>query len=94
MATSADHLALEVFVEVALVVDLHEAIDDGHAVDLLVVLALDVLAREELEDQAAALDPVAVRARVLFSSMCSSLTYVPFVEPVSSTATVPCTPST
>ena len=42
-------LALEGLGEVALVVDLREPIDDGEPVDLLVVLRLDVFAREELD---------------------------------------------
>ena len=45
VAAAADDLALERLVEVALVVDLRETIDDGHPVDLFVVLRLDVGAR-------------------------------------------------
>src|SRR5262249_54871279 len=57
---AADDLALERLVEVPLVVDLRETIHDGHAVDLFVILRLDVGAGEELEDRGPDLHPVAV----------------------------------
>ena len=84
MATGADHLLLEGLQQVALHVRLRETIDDGHPVDFFVVLRLDVLPGEVLEDRRTDLHAVTVRQGV-FAPICSSLTYVPFVEP-SSTA--------
>ena len=40
--------------------DLRETIDDGHAVNLFVVLGFDVLSAEELENRGADLDAIAV----------------------------------
>ena len=74
VAARADDLALEGLEQVALVVDLRETIDDGHPVDLFVVLRLDVGAGEELEDGRADLDAVAVRERRPRGAICSSLT--------------------
>ncbi len=60
VAAAAGNLALERLVEVPLVVDLGQAIHDGHAVDLLVVPSLRTGAREELEHGLANPDLVAV----------------------------------
>ena len=56
----AHDLLLERLEQVPLHVHLRETIDDGHPVDLFVVLRLDVLPGQELEDGRADLDAVAV----------------------------------
>ena len=60
MAACAHDLLLERLEEVPLDVDLRQTIDDGHSVDLFVVLRLDVLPAQELEDRGADLDAIAV----------------------------------
>ena len=60
VAAGAGGLALERLVEVALVVQLGEAVHRHQPVDLLVVLRLHVAAHDELEDRAADLELVAV----------------------------------
>ena len=61
----ADDLALERLEEEALRRRLRERVGDHEAVDLLVVLGLDVPSREELEDRWAHLEPVAVAKGLL-----------------------------
>ena len=65
VARAARDLLLEVLDEVALVERLRQTVDDGHAVDLLVVGGLDVAADEELEDRVADLEEIAVTQGVL-----------------------------
>src|SRR5690606_40542503 len=65
VAPSAHHVAFESFLQVALVVDLRQTIDDGHAVDLFVILGFGIRAREELQDGGADLDAIAVLPRLL-----------------------------
>ena len=74
VAARADDLLLERLEQVALHVRLRETIDDGHPVDLFVVLRLDVLPGEELEDGRADLDAVAVRQSDARATICSSFT--------------------
>src|SRR5262249_26128952 len=69
MSPRAENLAFERLVEVTLVMDLRETIDDGHPVDLFVVLALDVGAGEVLEDGGAELHAIAVRQSDLTSNL-------------------------
>ena len=62
MPVAARHLAVEELEQVALVVDLGEAVDDGEPVDLFVNLRLDraqLPPEEEFEDGRADLDQVA-----------------------------------
>src|ERR1019366_5438251 len=60
VAASAHQLLVEGLEEITLHVDLRQTIDDGHPVDLLVVLRLHVLPAEVLEDRGPDLDAIAV----------------------------------
>ena len=60
MPRRSGQLAVEELEQVALVVDLREAVDDRQPVDLLVVLRLDVAAGEEAVDAVADPQIVAV----------------------------------
>ncbi len=60
VAARAHELLVEGLEQVPLDVHLRQTIDDGHPVDLFVVLRLDVLPAQELEDGGADLDAVAV----------------------------------
>src|SRR5688572_23252888 len=64
VAAGAHDVAFESFLQVALVVDLRQAIDDGHTVDLFVVLGFCIGAGQELQDGRAHLDAVAVLQRL------------------------------
>src|SRR5580700_10666987 len=69
MPARADDLLLECLEQIALHVRLRETVDDGHPVDLFVVLRLHVLSGEILEDGRPHLDPIAVRERLLASDL-------------------------
>ncbi len=58
--SAANEFSFESFVQVALVVDLRETIDDGHAINFFVILRFDVGAREVLEDRRTNFHAVAV----------------------------------
>ena len=74
----AGQFAVQEFDQVALVVDLREAVDDRQAVDFFVVLGLDVAAGEEAEDAVA--DTAGNRRRASSASVTGrSLTNVPLV---------------
>ena len=60
IAAGAGQLAVEKLEEVALVVDVGQGVDDGQAIDFLVILALDVAAREEAIDAVADAQIIAV----------------------------------
>lgn len=59
MPARARELALEKVHQVASVRDLRQPVDDGEAVDLLVIERLDVAAFDELENRAAELEEIA-----------------------------------
>jgi hypothetical protein len=60
MSTRPHHVAFQSLYEVALVVDLGQTIDDGHAVDLFVVLCFGVRAGEELQNRGAHFDAIPI----------------------------------
>lgn len=60
VAGATGDLALEKIHKIALVVDLRQAVDDGHAINLFMVETFDIATTDELENGTADLDQIAV----------------------------------